>query len=149
MVATLRKRALLRPVSSPVIQSPPLSFRAQAKNRAEAKRHCISDRKTSFRSHEIATPNKSARNDKYVWQQHLSVSFRAQAKNLAEAKRHCISDRKTSFRSHEIATPNKSARNDKYVWQQHLSVSFRAQAKNLAEAKRKLCATHDAHHTLT
>ena len=41
-----------------------MSFRAQAKNLAEAKRHCINYKKTSFRSHEIATPNKSARNDK-------------------------------------------------------------------------------------
>ena len=42
---------------------------------------------TSFRYREIATPNKSARNDNMENSKH-ALSFRAQAKNLVETKRH-------------------------------------------------------------
>ena len=50
-----------------------LVIQSAIENLAEAKRHYISGRKTSFRSHEIATPNQSARNDKYGDDNHYSV----------------------------------------------------------------------------
>ena len=80
---TCRKAALLpqqRSTLPLVIQS--VSEESRGNETALYTRHF-----TSFRYREIATPNKSARNDNMENSKH-ALSFRAQAKNLVETKRH-------------------------------------------------------------
>ena len=109
-----------------------MSFRAEAKNLAEAKRHCINYKKHHSvptrlprRTSRIAMTNRGCALDCFAMINGscaldcfamtnktvaitTTMSFRAQAKNLAEAKRHCINYKK----HHSVPTrlPRRTSR---------------------------------------